>query len=71
MLPVTPLVPKMLRLSIDFGKIVDPCCIDPIFGPNSEVNGHCRILCSENYIICTHDITLLLYGSKVLEAMMN
>jgi hypothetical protein len=71
LLPVTPLAPKILRLSLDFGKILDPCCIDPIFGPKNEVSGHCRILRSENYIVCTHDIKLLLYGSKVLEATMN
>jgi len=71
LLPVTPLAPKMLRLCLDFGKILDPHCIDPIFGPKNEINGHCMIFCSENYIICTHGIKLLLYGSKVLEAMMN
>lgn len=72
MLPVTSLAPKMLRLCLDLGKILDHCCIDPIFGPKNEVSGHCRILHSENYIICTCDIKLLLlYGSKVMEAMMN
>ena len=42
-----------------------------IFGPKNEVSRHCSILHSENYNICTHDIKLLLYGSKVLEVMMN
>jgi len=71
LLPITSLAPKMLRLCLDLGKILDSCCIDPVFGPKNEVIGHCRIPCSENYIICTYDIKLLLYGSKVLEAMMN
>ena len=71
LLPVTHLAPKLLRLCLGFGKILDPCCIDPIFGPKNEVSGHCRILHSENYNICTHDIKLLLYESKALEAMMN
>lgn len=62
----------MLRLCLDFGKILDPYCIDPMFGPkNDEESEHCRILHSGNYIICTHDIKLFLYGSEVLEAMMN
>jgi hypothetical protein len=71
LVPVTPLALRMV-LCLDFGKILDPYYVVKILGPkNDEVSGHFRVLHSENHIIRIHYLKLLLYGSKVLEVMMN